>query len=134
MSVPSKDAIHQEAVQAAVEALGAHPWNSYPHAAHREHNFDSACMVCRADLEPIARVILEAAAPAITAQVLRGLLAAAKSCTICGEIHQRRPATRDDGISYMSWGHPEDGHAYFQASQEAAAWLARQIGEARDTR
>lgn len=57
--------IPQEAVQAAAEALGAHPWNSYPHAAHGEHNFDSACAVCRADLEPIARVVLEAAADAL---------------------------------------------------------------------
>ena len=57
--------IPEGALQAAVEALGAHPWNSYPHAAHREHTFDSACMVCRADLEPIARVILEAAVDAL---------------------------------------------------------------------
>lgn len=85
-----------------------------------------------------ARELVEAAAPFLAEQdraderrkVQRDLLAAARSCTKCGEIHQRHPAKSDDGISYMSWGHPEDGHAYFQASQEAAAWLARQIGEA----
>ena len=63
--------IPEGALQAAVEALSAHPWNSYPHAAHRDHTFDSACMVCQADLEPIARVILEAAAPILAAQVRR---------------------------------------------------------------
>jgi hypothetical protein len=57
--------IPNEAVQAAAEALGAHRWNSYPRAAHREHNFDSACMVCRANLEPITRVVLEAAVDAL---------------------------------------------------------------------
>lgn len=77
------------------------------------------------------RAAVEAAAPILADQVLRDLLAAAQSCTMCGEIHQRHPAKTDDGNSYMSWGHPEDGHAYFQASQEAAAWLARQIGEER---
>jgi hypothetical protein len=79
-------------------------------------------------------IVLEAAAPLIEARVRRDLLAAAQSCTTCGEIHQRRPVKGDSGISYMSWAHPEDGHAYFQASQDGAAWLARQIGEAREPR
>lgn len=65
------DLIPAEAVQAAAEALAAHPWNSYPHAAHGEHNFDVGCLVCQADLGPISRVALEAAAPVLAAQVRR---------------------------------------------------------------
>jgi hypothetical protein len=101
----------EEAVQAAWAPIAAHP-TRWQYVSEQD-----------------VRDILEAAAPVLAAQTRQDLLAAAQACTQCGEIHQRCPVKGDDGTSYMSWSHPEDGHAYFQASQEAAAWLARQIGE-----
>lgn len=60
------------------QALSRHPWNSYPHAAHREHNFDSACGVCRGDVEALANVALYALAGAgmvaVSAEDLRTYL------------------------------------------------------------
>ena len=123
VSADSKGAMPEEAIQAAAEAMRARYVERFREPIKPVEEFDQD-----------VRYIVEAAAPAIAAQVLRDLLAAAQSCTMCGEIHQRHPAKTDDGNSYMSWGHPEDGHAYFQASQEAAAWLTRQIGEADDSR
>lgn len=46
------------------QALAIHPWNSYPRAAHGEHNYDSACGVCRGDLEALANVAVHALAEA----------------------------------------------------------------------
>ena len=41
-------------------ALAAHPWNSYPRSAHRDHEFDSGCAVCKGDVEALANVAVYA--------------------------------------------------------------------------
>lgn len=45
----------------AAEALASHQWGDHPRAAHREHHFDSACKVCRGDIEAMAAVVLQVA-------------------------------------------------------------------------
>jgi hypothetical protein len=54
--VPEKT-IHAE----AVEALASHQWGSLPDSAHRGHQFDSSCAVCRGDTEAMAAVVLRVA-------------------------------------------------------------------------
>src|ERR1043166_4986611 len=113
----------EEAVQAAVEALGARPWNSYPRAAHREHNFDSACAVCRGDVEPIARVILEAAAPILAAQ--EHAAAVAEIHTIVAEV---RAGTAERIAAAILAVAPVEWALAGQHAGRDAARIARQIG------
>lgn len=108
-----------------VDALVSHAWAPHPRSAHREHNYDSACAICRGDVAAMLAVVAPVIAERARREERERLAAAARSCTFCGEIHQRRRVDHVDGTWYMSWSHP-DGHAYFQASREAAEWLARQ--------
>ncbi|MER7361891.1 hypothetical protein [Nonomuraea wenchangensis] len=114
--------IPTEAVRAAADALAAHPWNSYPHAAHREHNFDSACGVCSADLEPVARVVAEAVAPVLAEQER-----ADERRKVAEEIAAAILADADPLIATRTGASQWEG-AY------RAAHIARKIGHARDPR
>lgn len=107
--------IPQEAIDALAQELCADEDSDDP---------EMVWQVYRGDAENMLRRV----APLLAEHVRRDLIAAAETCTACGEIHKRRRVVDTVGFSYSSWAHPDDGHVDSPLSKEAA-WFIRQIGE-----
>ena len=64
--------------------------------------------------EELARAVLEAAAPHITAAERQRIRHAMFACQDCGKIHEARsvPPRKPGEAPGITWASPDDGHAY----------------------